>query len=228
MIGSREMGSHGYGSKELSINGLEKDGMYSYSTLDMLKMITVRNLLMLHEQTPVARVVMVLCFRDTYVCSVGFSNFLNRSPCSSWEQHCSFETASAPFSLVVFVVSQVQGNGRGSSVSRQNPMSADSSGGPVHAQASDKFIVGTRYLRVMSDGSFSRGSVIILKFFCHSVILFDSNLCFLFHSLMSLYILVGTIHSLEMGGYGFGRERFRSKARRRLGCSHILSLTCRR
>ena len=141
---------------------------------------------MLHEQTPVARVVMVLCFRDTYVCSVGFSNFLNRSPCSLWEQHCSFETASAPLSLVVFVVSQMQGNGRGSSVSRQNPMSADSSAGPVHAHASDKFIVGTFYLRVLGASSLSRGCVLILKFFCHSLILLDSNLCLLFHSLMSL------------------------------------------
>ena len=165
MIGSRGMGSHGYRSKELSINGLENDGMYSYSTLDMLKMMTVRNPLMLHEQTLVARVVMVLCFRDTYVCSVGFSNFLNRSPCSSWEQHCSFETASAPLSLVVFVVSQMQGNGRGSSVSRQILMSADSSEGPVHAHVSDKFIVGTRYLRVLGASSLSRGCVLILKFF---------------------------------------------------------------
>ena len=110
---------------------------------------------MLHEQTPVARVVMVLCFRDTYVCSVSFSNFLNRSPCSSWEQHCSFETTSAPLSLVIFVVSQMQGNGRGSSVSRQNLMSADSSEGPVHAHASGEVLVGTHYLRVKGNGSVS-------------------------------------------------------------------------
>jgi hypothetical protein len=76
----------------------------------------------------------------------------------------------------------------------------------VHAHASDEFIVGTRYLRVKSDGFVIRGSVIILKFFCHSVIFFDSNLCFLFHSLMSLYILVGTIHSLDRGAYGFASK----------------------
>ena len=61
---------------------------------------------------------------------------------------------------------------------RPIPMSADSSGGPIGAP--DEFFVGTRYMRVERDGSLSRGSIIILKFFCHSVILFNSNLCFLF------------------------------------------------
>jgi hypothetical protein len=114
--------------------------------------------------------------QENFGCHAGL--LTDSHTCSSWEQHRSFETASAPFSLVVFVVSQVQGNGRCPGVSWQNPMSADSSEGPIHAHASDEFIVGTRYLRVKSDGSISRGSVIILKFFCHSVILFDSNFCF--------------------------------------------------
>ena len=102
-------------------------------------------------------------------------------------------------------------------MSRLNSMSTDSSGGPVPAQATDEFIPGTRYSRVMSDGSYSRGSVIILKFFCHSVILFDSNLCFLFHSLMSLYMLVGTIHSLDIGAHGFGPRETSVKGKEEAG-----------
>jgi hypothetical protein len=83
-------------------------------------------------------------------------------------------------------------------------MSADTSEGPVHAHASDEFIVGTRYLRVKSDGSVSRGSVIILKFFCHSVIVFDSNLCF-FVSL--IYVAVYSCKHDRISGIGRSRVR---------------------
>ena len=61
--------------------------MFSYSQVDMWKMIKVRNLLSLFERTPPARVVNGLCDRDTYFCSPRFVAILNRSPCSPWEQH---------------------------------------------------------------------------------------------------------------------------------------------
>ena len=54
MIHYQEMGSHGSKPKELSTYGLETNGVYSYSMLDMLEMIKVRNHRMLDEQTLVA------------------------------------------------------------------------------------------------------------------------------------------------------------------------------
>ena len=54
-----------------------------------------------------------------------------------------------------FVVSRER-CGRGLSVSKLNPMNADSSDDPVHAQALDKIIIGTRYLCATGDGSSSQ------------------------------------------------------------------------
>ena len=49
------------------------------------------------------------------------------------------------------------------------------------------------------------------------MILFNSNLCFLFHSLMSLYILVCTIHSLDVGAHGFAKKEISVKGKKEAG-----------
>ena len=158
----RELGGVGFTTREYSVNGREKDGMFIYPGPDMLKMIQVRILLSHIERTPPAGVVNGLCDRVTKFCSSRFEALLNRSPCSPWEQH--------------------------------------------HVVSLDEIIPGTRYLHEMSDDSYSRGSVIFLKSFCHFVFLFDCNLCFLFHSLTSLYVLVGVVEVRELVGFGYSTK----------------------
>ena len=87
-------------------------------------------------------------------------------------------------------------------------MSADSSEQSMEPPAQLKLSGETCYLRITSNGHESRGSVIILIFFCHFETLFDNNLFFLFSSFSSLYILAGVIHSLEIGGHGFKPKEF--------------------
>ena len=86
-IHSLERGAYAFGPKENSVKGKEEAGMFSFSQRDMMKMVQVRKHLSLFDRTPPARVVKGLCDRDTYFCSPRFDAILNRSPCSSWEQH---------------------------------------------------------------------------------------------------------------------------------------------
>ena len=71
--------------------------MSQYSMFEMSQMIKVINLLNHHERTLPSRVVVVLCYRDMYVCSAGFSVLLSKSPCSTWEQHRVVSSAMSPY-----------------------------------------------------------------------------------------------------------------------------------
>ena len=78
-------------------------------------------------------------------------------------------------------------------------MSTDSSEQTMALPAQAGFFFGTRSLHVKHDGPLSRGSVILLMSFCHSVTLFDSDVCFFFYLINLAVFLCGRDRFLEIG-----------------------------